>query len=72
MITGVGGEAMTASMKLQTFITPLNIWKFYLFLQAHVLLFPTKWGKKKRNWLCYSFKYRQSILHPMQAVFSRR
>ena len=42
------------------------------FLQLHLLLFSAKWRKEEEKLALLFPKYRQSILLPMQAVFTRR
>ena len=42
------------------------------FSQVHVLLFSAKWGKEGKKLALLFPKYRQSILLPMKAVFTRR
>ena len=85
MITGVGREAMTASMKLQEFIS-IQIdgkHKFFFyksmfyFLQVHVLLFSAKWREEEEKLLCYSpstgkaFCFQCQLFLPEDSAFSR-
>ena len=79
MITGVGREEITASMKLPAFITPFKLMenKKNIFSQVNILLFSAKWRKEKRNWLCYfpstgkAFCFQCKLFSPEHSAFTR-
>ena len=78
MITGVGREAMTASMKLQAFITFQIDGKQKRFFRKSTFYCSQPNGKKKkRNWLCYSpstdkaFCFQCKLFSPEDSTFSR-
>ena len=73
MITGVGREAVTCLDETASIVNAIQRdGKQKSFFASPCFTVSAKWREEEENLTLLFPKYRQSILLPMQAVFSRR